>query len=286
MFINVNGVRLFFDVLNPKLALEGDGLREKPTLVCLHGMPGGDHQSLRPTFDQFSDVAQVVYLDQRGGGRSEHGDPVNWNLNQWGDDVAVFCNAVGIAKPIIIGVSGGSIVAQAYLSRHPQHAGAVVLVNPCSRMTQEGLVAAYAAVGGPQAAAAAQAMYGQPGPDDYAAFFKHCLPLYSHRRDLSSLAATRNRATSNPQASQRFFAPGGEAFSYDHRGVLGSGDCPVLLLVGAHDPVTPPQWGREVADALPPGRAELHLFEGSSHLIWADEPDRFYATIRRFIAAR
>lgn len=286
MFVNVNGVRLFFDVLNPKLEIEGDGLREKPVLVCLHGMPGGDHQTMRPTFDRFVDAAQVIYVDQRGGGRSEHGDPARWTLDQWGDDVAAFCDALGIEKPIVLGVSGGAIVAQAYLSRHPSHAGGAVLVNACSRMDREALIAGYAALGGPEAGAAARAMYGQPGPEDYAAFFRQCLPLYSRKRDLSSLAAARNRATSNPQASQRFFVPGGEAWSYDHRDRLGQVECPVLVLAGAHDPVTPPGWGREVAEALPPGLVEFHLFDGSSHLIPADEPERFYATISRFIAAR
>ena len=71
MFVSVNGVRLFFDVLNPKLEIDGAGLKELPTLVCLPGGPGGDHQTLRPFFDRFTNVAQVVYLDHRASGRSE-----------------------------------------------------------------------------------------------------------------------------------------------------------------------------------------------------------------------
>ena len=60
MFVTVNGVRLFFDVLNPKLEVAGDNLHEKPVLVCLHGGPGGDHQSLRPFFDYFATFTQIV----------------------------------------------------------------------------------------------------------------------------------------------------------------------------------------------------------------------------------
>src|SRR5262249_48640615 len=159
-------------VLNPKLEIAGDSLREKPTLVCLHGMPGGDHQTMRPTFDRFADVAQVIYLDQRGGGRSEHSDPAHWTLDQWGDDVAAFCDAVGMERPMVLGVSGGAIVAQAYLARHPNRARGAVLVNACSRMDQKALIAGYIALGGPEAGKAARAMYGQPRPDDYAAFFR------------------------------------------------------------------------------------------------------------------
>ena len=104
MFVTVNGVRLFFDVLNPKLELVDGELFEKPVLVCLHGGPGGDHQSMRPFFDRFASCAQLVYLDQRGGGRSELGERAGWTLDQWGDDVAAFCDALGIDRPIVLGV--------------------------------------------------------------------------------------------------------------------------------------------------------------------------------------
>ena len=42
MFVEANGLRLFFDVLNPKLEIVETGLKEKPTLICLPGGPGGD----------------------------------------------------------------------------------------------------------------------------------------------------------------------------------------------------------------------------------------------------
>jgi proline iminopeptidase len=90
----------------------------------------------------------------------------------------------------------------------------------------------------------------------------------------------------NFAVSRHFFRTGGEAFRFDHRHALGAVACPVLMLVGAHDPVTRPEWGREVAAALPSGLGELVLFENSSHVIMADEPDRFAATIEAFIAAQ
>ena len=40
-----------------------------------------------------ADVAQVVYLDHRGNGRSDAGPKDAWTLAQWGDDVRAFCEA-------------------------------------------------------------------------------------------------------------------------------------------------------------------------------------------------
>jgi proline iminopeptidase len=71
MHVHVNGVRLFFDVEGMQLVPDGTRMREKPTLLLLHGGPGFDHSSYKPAFSRFADVAQLVYLDQRGNGRSD-----------------------------------------------------------------------------------------------------------------------------------------------------------------------------------------------------------------------
>ena len=60
MRVNVNGVRLFFEVIGSKFALDGPRMREKPTLILLHGGPGFDHSNYRPAFDTLAEVAQVV----------------------------------------------------------------------------------------------------------------------------------------------------------------------------------------------------------------------------------
>ncbi|WP_209437030.1 alpha/beta fold hydrolase [Methylobacterium variabile] len=80
MFVTVNGVRLFVDVENAGLVPEGGVMREKPTLLLLHGGPGFDHGGFKPLFSRLSDVAQVVYYDHRGNGRSEDGDRSAWTL--------------------------------------------------------------------------------------------------------------------------------------------------------------------------------------------------------------
>jgi proline iminopeptidase len=70
MFIEVNGARLFFDVEGTGLVPEGPRMREKPTLLLLHGGPGFDHTLYRPAFSVLADLVQIVYLDHRGNGRS------------------------------------------------------------------------------------------------------------------------------------------------------------------------------------------------------------------------
>ena len=61
MRVLVNGVRLFFDVEGAGLVPEGPTMREKPTILLLHGGPGFDHSIYKPAFSALADVAQVIY---------------------------------------------------------------------------------------------------------------------------------------------------------------------------------------------------------------------------------
>jgi pimeloyl-ACP methyl ester carboxylesterase len=78
MHILVNGVRLFFDVEGSSLVPDGPVMREKPTLLLLHGGPGADHSIYKPDYSALADIAQVIYLDHRGNGRSEDGPHSPW----------------------------------------------------------------------------------------------------------------------------------------------------------------------------------------------------------------
>jgi pimeloyl-ACP methyl ester carboxylesterase len=117
MHVLVNGVRLFFDIEGAKLVPDGPVMREKPTLLLLHGGPGFDHSIYKPAYSTLADIAQIIYLDHRGNGRSEDGPRESWNLPQWGDDVREFCDVLGIISPIVLGVSFGGMVALAYATR-------------------------------------------------------------------------------------------------------------------------------------------------------------------------
>src|SRR5579862_1069073 len=134
MFVTVDGCRLFFDAEGAKLVPDGPRMRERPTLVLLHGGPGFDHSGFKPAFSQLADVCQIVYLDHRGQGRSDHDVPARWTLARWADDVRGACDALGIVKPIVLGQSFGGMVAMAYATRHPDHPGKVIFSSTSARM--------------------------------------------------------------------------------------------------------------------------------------------------------
>ena len=187
MFVQVNGVRLYFDVEGAGLVPDGAGLREKPTLVLLHGGPGFDHALFKPAFSVLADIAQVIYYDHRGNGRSGGDDKSTWTLAQWGDDVKGLCDALGIERPIVWGHSFGGFVAQAYATRHPEHPAKLILANTAARVDFEQMFAAFERVGGPKARDLARAYWLTPTAESRAKFLETCFPLYRARPDVNSV---------------------------------------------------------------------------------------------------
>ena len=108
MYVKANGTRLFFDVVGSRLQPAGQEMKPKPIVIALHGGPGMDHSYLRP-LDPLGDVAQVIYLDLRGQGRSARHSNEYYQLGIMADDVAAFCADLGIEKPIVLGHSVGGL---------------------------------------------------------------------------------------------------------------------------------------------------------------------------------
>ena len=64
MHLDVNGTRLWFDVDGPAQVPQDHQMRERPTVLLLHGGPGSfDHTYFKPDFERLAEVAQVIYLD-------------------------------------------------------------------------------------------------------------------------------------------------------------------------------------------------------------------------------
>lgn len=283
MFVDVGGQRLFFDTVGSKLSPDPDRMREKPTFIVLHGGPGFDHAGLRPDFDGFADIAQVVYLDHRGNGRSVPSDPSTWTLAQWGDDIVAFCAALGISRPIVLGQSFGGMVAQAYATRHPDHAAGIILSSTAARMDFDYSLAWFRRKGGADAHAIASRFWNIGDDAAFAEYIKVCMPLYNTKQPADG-QGSRSRSIMRPEVFRHFSLPGCEIRRMDFRPDLGRIRCPVLVIAGESDPITPPHLSEEIRLALSPGQGQLVCFNGCGHGAFRDDPHSVFREIRRFIA--
>jgi pimeloyl-ACP methyl ester carboxylesterase len=278
MQVDVNGTRLWFDVDGPALVPDGPRMRNRPTLLLIHGGPGGyDHSYFKPHFGRLTDVGQVIYLDLREHGRSARGNPAEWTFEACADDIRAFCDAVGIVEPVVLGHSMGGFIAILYGARQPGHAKGLILQSTMARFDPDRLVEGFRRRAGDEVAELARREYtGDSVTDDeWARVFAAFGPTVPSPDELA-------RRVRNPDVSEH----GMDLLRrFDVVDQLPRISCPTLVCVGELDAVTPVDAAREIVDGLPPGVGRLEMIEGAGHFPWLDAPDRYWSVLRSFLAA-
>ncbi len=276
MHTDVNGSRLWFDVDGPALVPDGREMRQRPTVVLVHGGPGVyDHSYFKPDFASLAEHAQVVYLDLRGHGRSAWGDAAAWSFETCADDVRVFCDTVGIDRPIVFGHSMGGPIVLLYGARHPGHAAGLIVQSGFARWDTPRMVEGFRRVAGDEVAEIAGRSYGGEEVTEeewaraYAAFGLH-VPDEERR------ARTPKNLELNSHGM-------GLIRRLDIVDQLSRVDSSTLVSVGELDPVTPVAAAEEIVAALPEGVAQLEVIARAGHFAWLDAPGRFWPIIIEFV---
>ena len=276
MHAEVNGTRLWFDVDGAALVPDGPEMRDRPTVVLVHGGPGSyDHSYFKPDFSRLTSRVQAVYLDLRGHGRSAWDDPADWSFELCADDLRAFCDALGIVRPVVFGHSMGGFVAMLYGARHPGHAAALVLQSTSARFDLARAVEGFRRVGGDAVAELARRAYsGDPVSDDeWARVFAAFGPEVPGPDELA-------RRMRNPELGEH----GMELLRrFDVLDQLVKVDCPTLVCVGELDPITPPEAAQELYEALPEPVSRLAVIEGAGHFPWKDAPERYWTLLADFM---
>lgn len=278
MQVAVNGTRLWFDVDGAALVPDGGAMRERPTIVLVHGGPGSwDHAYYKPDFAPLTDYAQVVYLDLRGHGRSDWGAAADWTFEACADDIRAFCDALGVVRPVVFGHSLGAPIVLLYGASHPGHAAGLIVQSGFARFDVQRLIEGFRRVAGDEVAEIAGRSFR--GEDVAAEEWSRVYDAFGPNvPDGDQAARSLNNAELNPHGMElvrrtQILDP------------LGSVTSPTLVSVGELDPVTPVAAAEEIVAALPDGIGRVEVIDGAGHWAWKDAPDRFWAMVREFVEA-
>jgi proline iminopeptidase len=271
-----DGTRIFFEVIGRKLVPDGPTMRERPTLLILHGGPGFDHTGLASIFEPLADTAQLVLLDHRGQGRSDGDDPADWNLDRWVPDIVDFCAALELERPVILGQSFGGVVALAVAARYPDLPSKLIVSSSLAKFRPDRAFPMFERLGGPEVRAVAERHFRELTEESSKEFMRVCLPVYNPKpMEHDVIARTRLKR----EVGNHFFR--NEGFDVDLFPELPDIRCPTLVLGGELDPITPVADSQDIAAAIP--RAELRIFEDAGHGVFRDQPAEAVALIREFI---
>jgi proline iminopeptidase len=292
--VEVNGVGHWYRVAGAEHATT--------PLVIIHGGPGGHAYNFERTIGpQLEAFATVVYYEQRGCGRSDQPpDPYAYTLALLVSDLDELRQALGLDRINLLGFSFGGELALEYALAHPEQVERLIVQSPSlgRRAGEAGLFT--------ERMACVQ-LYGF----QLVAYGEVARAVRDIMNTEDSLAARLEQVwqSVDTETIDRFLFHNHAAAQLNRRlwsesGLINTGymlaalaqqtaatplldrlpaiQAPTLVLVGLYDRHTGLEACRDVATLLP--RARLVVFEHSAHFPDMEEPDRYAATVRAFLA--
>ena len=278
-------------------SLYARGVGEGTPVIVLHGGPDFDHRYFLPDLDRLSDIARLIYYDQRGRGKSAGNVRAeDVTLASDIDDLDRVRDHFRLDKAVLLGHSWGAVLALEYTLRHPTRVSHLILMNPAPASVadlatfrqayldqlgadmkrQNEIKTSPAYVTGDPAAVMAR----------YRIHFKHAL---SRAEDYERLMASMKSAFVAQGAAgivkaraveDRLMLDTWQSPGYDLLPKLASLRIPVLVLTGDKDFI-PVAISEHIAHALPSAR--LVTVKGCGHFTYLECASDVRSAIQDFL---
>ncbi|MBQ7114618.1 MAG: alpha/beta hydrolase [Clostridia bacterium] len=284
MKASINGTEIFFDVEGLQFVPDGPIMRERPVCFLIHGGPGLDHATYMPDVSPLADFMQLVYIDNRGSGRSGRPGKETYNLYQDIEDVEALRKYLGLEKIVILGHSYGGMVAAGYAAKYGENLESVLLLgtSPVGSFWEDARQELKNRGTEEQIAFGEYLFNGEFESDaQYVELFEKFYNLYGITRTAYT-EANRNgndRMIVSSEVVNTSVNNGLREFDFIED--LKKTNVPALVIGGRHDWITPVKYSCMLAEAMP--NSELIIFENSGHSFFADVPQETLAAIREFV---
>lgn len=258
-------------------------------LIVLHGGPGAHHDYLLPQMLHLAKRYDVLFYDQRGGGRSRSDSGADITVATHVADFAAVLSEFSIGSPSIVGYSWGGMLALQYLLQTRRDESlpkpsSLVLIDPAplTREYRREFEKEFAArQNGP-------AIVSMRRELDESGLRETDLPAYRERIfELAVAPYFADPANARNLTPFRVTARVMESVwsslgpEYNLIPDLLPAGCPTLFVHGRDDPI-PMKSSIEGAKAM---NAELVLLDDCGHVPYVEQPGRLFAALDEFLAA-
>lgn len=253
----------------------GDGL----PVIVLHGGPGLDHSTFRPYLDPLAEDVRLLYVDERGQGRSERVDPQTLSLEVFARDVDLLAEALGLERFVLLGHSFGAIITTFHAIELGTADAYVISGGSDSSDALEADVGAALEALGDEGRAIVESWEREKAvetEEELAELMRAQMPFHFAGDVPPGYAED---TVYSPEVLRRFANVGYGDFDYapDLRRI----DRPTLVLVGEHDRTTTPRAARVLDDGIPD--AELVVIPGAGHMSFVEATDEYLLAVRSFL---
>lgn len=262
------------------------GQRGAPRLLVLHGGPGAHHDYLLPQMLHLAEAHELVFYDQRGGGKSKTDarDPITWRTQV--DDLDAVIAELGLRGGPIVGYSWGGLLALLHALDGTERAQApLALIDPAplTRQFRAAFEGEFARRQAGNEVLALRTELAESGlrerdPDAYRqrAFELSVAGYFADPHNARDL--TPFRVTGRVQ--QSIWESLGDFDVVSRLGALRSRGTRTLFVHGREDPI--PLASSE-AGAAAMG-AELLVVERCGHVPYVEQPEALFAGLDSFLA--
>ena len=281
-YANVGNTKLFFDIYGSKLSQHNGQVTEKPTLLIIHGEHGiADHTLYTDFWSQFSNIAQVIFLDQRGSGRSKDPEQSNWNLKRWGDDIFEFCQVLNIEEPIVVGISSGGHSLLSYATCYPLHPKGLILCDSEARFNKNRVLKAFQKKSGTETRDLVAELFEKFSYSSIETYKKYCMRHYGRHAYTS-----HQLSTCIPHYEVAMHYGRNELFTFNFLNELDKIQCQCLILAADESPIHTYEAAIETYTKLPQQLGTLHLIKDAGSPVYEDSPEEVSKIIQDFLLNR
>ena len=253
----------------------GDGF----PVILLHGGPGMDHTMFRPYLDPLAEDFRVLYVDQRGQGRSERVDPGTLSLEVFARDVDLLAEALGMDGFALLGHSFGAVVSTWHAINVGTAAAYVISGGGDSSeklLTDvDASLKAMGTAGEPIAASWEQEKTVQT-EDELKELLRVQMPFHF----AGDPPLGYGEETIGTPEVLRHFANEGYG-DFDYTPDLGRVQKPTLLVVGERDRTTTPRAARVLYEGI--AGSELVVVPGVGHMSLVEAQAEYLQAVRGFL---
>ncbi|GEM84850.1 MAG: proline iminopeptidase [Meiothermus sp.] len=264
--------------------LEDTGPLDAPAIVVLHGGPGGSSYTLREGLEEYLEGFRVLYLDQRGGGRSPAlpEEPGLFTIDALVGDLFHLRDHLGLDSWTLLGHGFGGLLALDYARRSPKTTQRLVLVNPWinfpwlagqlyrASLGLRGIEEHEIELELEDGTRLLQEAFAEVEPK--AAFDKLLFPSQHSRMEYEWMA--EGSTVMGADTPGRMFVLNG-LWRLDYTPFLLEIQAPCTVLLGALDASSYPE-AQTISDLV---GGQLEIIEGAGHYPWIDQPQAFAEAI-------
>ncbi len=263
-FVNVNSVRLFYEV-------KGSGA----PIIFISGF-GADHLVWDFVSESVSQEFKVITFDNRGVGQSDSPD-VSYGIETMAEDAVLLLDALNIENAHVVGHSMGTSIAMTLAAKYPEKINKLILCNGFVSMNARAnyLFDVINQLIDEEVSAESLGQVFMP----WGYSNETLADLESNKLLMEYFDLMQNNPY--PQTHIGYCRQFAALKAFDATELLPQIQAPTLVIAGEDDILTPPKGAQYLAEHI--SNAKFHLFKKSGHMTHLEYPYKFVELVKLFL---